>query len=330
MEYTRDFSALGLEFSLVSNYRDIIEDDEYFLGDGGHLHSLLSNFHRLRPLDSPSEDSRFQVVLDDRETRGGGLEFHREGREYRFSGPIRHLEESAADKRASIFGNMGIFSKILVRELETAGIFSFHSTSFFVPGTDRLILVLGGSGAGKSTVVLRALLEGLQIFGTELTHIRMRDGEVEFLKGSLWQNCRMGNLVEDFPSLLDTFGITELPEGNPWKQYRSVDMGPWQYPGDTAVQPRVTVLFPRIESERSMPERYELDPGGTVYGLYENLADKVSPPSHVYRKFFIPSLDEGPDQVRRMEAARAFLESANLESVRKVLTNPNECLETII
>lgn len=329
-EYRRAFSVLGMKFEIITNFQGIIEDDEYFMGRGGYLHSLLSNFHQLVPLEGEVGETAFQVVLDNRDGDGSALVFSRKGHEYHFTGPIRKLEENCGDKRISIFGNMGIFSKILVRELELHGIFSFHSTSFLVPGSRRLILVLGGSGAGKSTVLLKAVQEGLQIFGTELTHVAFRNGQAVFMKGSLWQNCRMGNLVEDFPALLKTFDITDIPEGNPWKQYRSIDMSPWQYSEDIIEQPELTILFPRIESERSLPERYQLDPENLSYPLYENLSDKVTPPSHIYKSVFIPSLDLPEDQIRRMKAAAQFTGQADIKSVWKVLTSPDECLETII
>ena len=326
--FTRRFSLLGIRIELISNYSAILEDDEYFMSEGACLHSLLSNFHRLLPGDDAA-GAELQVQIDD-DPGCSELTMVRENGLYRFRGPIRQLETLAGDKRAAIFGNMGIFSKILVRELEMRGIFSFHSTSFVLPSTDRLVLVLGGSGAGKSTVLLRAVIAGLEIFGTELTHVQFREGGIRFLKGSLWQNCKMGNIVEDFPVLLDTFGIDSVPEGNPWKQYRSIDMRPWSHAADWIDDPRVTILFPRIEQERSRPERYTLSPEGIAYALYENLSDKVSPPSLVYKQYFIPSLDSGDDQRRRMEAAQRFTREARIDAVWKVLTNPDECLDTII
>ena len=227
---TRLFSLLGMKIQLTSNYRDILYDDEYFLGKRGKLHSLLSNFHELVPLPSDSED-QVDVRIRIEDKRQKNLTMSISDRTYHFIGPIKEMEEDVDDKRASIFGNMGIFSKIMVRELEHQGIFSFHSTSFVQPGTNRLYLVLGSSGAGKSSVLLKAVKDGMQVFGTELTHFRILNNKIVFYKGSLWQNCRMGNLVEDFPSLLDTFSIDYTPKGNPWQQYLSVNLKAWQYPG---------------------------------------------------------------------------------------------------
>ena len=106
-EYKRAFSLLGMKIGLISNSKSILFDDEYFLGKGGHLHSLLSNFHILNPIPNESDaamDMIFKVV-DKSDTK---TKFESHESAYKVSGPIKELEDSAGDKRASIFGNMGI------------------------------------------------------------------------------------------------------------------------------------------------------------------------------------------------------------------------------
>jgi hypothetical protein len=327
--YNREIELLGMKIEINSNYRDILYDDEYFLGKNAKLHSLLSNFHRLTTLESDKKNQTdVSIVITDEPdseftlTKTDGT--------YLFSGPVKHFEKNCEDKRISIFGNMGIFSKILVRELEQRGIFSFHSTSFVQPGTKRLYLVLGSSGAGKSTVLLKAVKEGQQVFGTELTHFKIVDNKVVFLKGSLWQNCRMGNLVEDFPSLLDTFSISYKSNGNPWHQYLSVDLNNWQHSSDILDNPEVVILFPRIESERKKAERYRIEPDNVLYSIYENLSDKVSPPTHLYKKVFLPSLDIESDQIKRMRASEEFIKYADIRDCWKFLSAPEECLDNVL
>lgn len=329
----RFFTLKKMRIRLHANFPGIVQDDEYFLGKGAGLHSLLSNFHSLEPLDAVEDSRAADVDFEILDTGDSPLVLTSDRRQhqhrYLISGPARRLEKEHDDKRSAICGNMGLFSKVLAGELEERGIFSFHSTSFVNPADGRLYLVLGGSGAGKSTVLLKALLEGMQIFGTELTHVEFRSGKPVFLKGSLWQNCRMGNLVEDFPPLLEKFAITDLPEGNPWHQYRSIDLRPWQYPGDEMDNPEVVILFPRIESNRLVPERYRMRKEKTAYSIYQNLSDKISPPSYLYGCSFIPSIDSGEAQIRRMAAAERFLEETRITAVWKALTRPDECLEGI-
>jgi len=328
-KYTRLFSLLGMNIELISDYPEILQDDEYFLGKNGKLHSLLSNFHELVQVTADA-GKQIDVRIRIEDAPLDTLTLSIQDGTYLFRGPVKALEEGNGDKRASIFGNMGIFSKICVLELEKRGIYSFHSTSFVQPGSNKLFLILGGSGAGKSTVLLKAVKEGMQIFGTELTHFSIKDEKVTFYKGSLWQNCRMGNLVEDFPSLLETFSIDYVPNGNPWKQYLSVDLKPWQYAADVMEQPEVVVLFPRIESDRQDAERYLLKKSGVVYSAFGNLSDKVSPPSYIYNSVFIPSVDGGNDQIERMKAAQKFLQYVDIRACWKFLTNPEECLDVVL
>jgi hypothetical protein len=329
-EYKRAFSLLGMKIGIISNDKTALYDDEYFLGKGGYLHSLLSNFHRIEPIPYEKDNDKMDMIFNIFDKNSQDFSFESNGSVYKISGPIKRNEESTNDKRSSIFGNMGIFSKVAILELEKKGIFSFHSTCFIHPLTNVLYLVLGSSGAGKSTVLLKAIKENMKVFGTELVHIQIENSKVTFFKGSIWQNCRMGNLVEDFPSLLKKFNIDYKPEGNPWQKYTSINMSKWQYHENIIVNPKIIILYPRIESERSMPERIEMDTAGSAYQLFENLSDKVSPPSLVYKKYFIPSVDNKEDQIRRMNKTRKFIRCANINASWKILTGPDACLDYMI
>ena len=323
--YRRAFSLLGMKVVLESNRRELLDDDEYFLGKGGHLHSLLSNFHDIKEICIPDPpDVGFR--LTDTEVTGIKLFSKSEGN-YVIEGPLVENERLAKDKRASIFGNMGLFSKIIVRELEKKGIFSIHSTSFFDRSTNRLFLVMGGSGSGKSTVLLKAISQGgVEVFGTELTHFSFCEHGVKLLKGSLWQNCRMGNLVVDFPELLDRFGL-EAPSGDPWHSYKSVPTHDMQVPEDVLEDVKIVVLLPRIEGERSKASIRQVPKASIKMTLYQNLSDKVSPPSLLWGKYFIPSLDCHECERSRMASAEKFLNEAPITECWNILSSPAECLD---
>ena len=323
--YRRAFSLLGMTILLDSNRRELLDDDEYFLGKGGQLHSLLSNFHDLKEIRIPDPAD---VVLHLTDTGATVVRFFRtvEG-EYVIEGPLAESERSTKDKRAGVFGNMGFFSKLLVKELEKRGIFSIHSTSFFDRGTNRLFLVMGGSGSGKSTVLLKAISQGgIEVFGTELTHFSFGEHGVRLLKGSLWQNCRMGNLVEDFPELLERFGL-EVPSGDPWHSYKSVPMHDMQVPEDVLEDVKIVVLLPRIEGERQKASIRQIPKASIKMPLYQNLSDKVSPPSLLWGKYFIPSLDSDESQKIRIANAEKFLNEAPIAECWSILSSPAACLD---
>jgi hypothetical protein len=150
------------------------------------------------------------------------------------------------------------------------------------------------------------------------------------LMGSLWQNCRMGNLVVDFPELLDRYGIEYTGEDDPWYQYKSVDMSRWKAKQDVLSDPEIVLIYPRIESERSHPVINRSSTEKIDYSLYSNLADKVSPPSMLYKRFFIPSVDDAEAQKKRMKAAQEFKRAADITDCWEVLANPEQCLNGII
>jgi hypothetical protein len=325
--YRRGLSLLGAKILLESNRRDLISDDEYFLGKGAHLHSLLSNFRQIDEIPPPGEPDIHLSLVDE---PGKPILFSpKAGGRYAITGCIWEKERACQDKRTGIFGNMGLFSKILVRELETRGIYSFHSTSFVDRARNRLYLTIGGSGSGKSTVLLKAIsLGGMEVFGTELTHFAFREGEIVMLKGSLWQNCRMGNLVLDFPELLGRFGL-KAPESDPWHVYKSVSLHAIQTAENELASISIVVVMPRIEGERTTSSMRLVPKSSLRMMLFQNLSDKVSPASLIWGTHFVPSLDSADRQYARMVAAENFIEKAKIAECWNVLASPARCLDGI-
>jgi hypothetical protein len=322
--FRRCFSLLGMKFLLETNRGECIADDEYFLGKGSHLHSLLSNFHRIDEIDDSGEPDLTLSIVD---FAGPRIAFSKTGEgRYLIAGAISDNERACADKRSCIFGNMGLFSKLLVRELECRGIFSMHSTSFFDRGRNRLYIVMGDSGSGKSTMLLRAIsMGGIEVFGTELTHFSFGSAGPKMIKGSLWQNCRMGNLVYDFPALLERFGLG-VPEGDPWHAYESVSLHDIQVPEDILGSALIVLVMPRIEGERVNSSSRIVPKESLRMALFQNLSDKVTPPTFLWGKQFVPSLDDAKSQSARMDAAERFLSEASIVECRDVLSSPSECL----
>ena len=326
-KHFRSFSLLGMTVSLIADRRELIDVDEYFLGKGAHLHSLLSNFHRIEELPFVPEPD-VALYLEDDPTSPFSFRQTGEGR-YLIRGALRENERRCRDKRSCIFGNMGLFSKLLVGELERRGIFSLHSTSFYDRKSNRLYLVIGGSGSGKSTVLLKAItLGGIEVFGTELTHFSFVGGRTKLLKGSLWQNCRMGNLVFDFPELMVLFRL-ERPAGDPWHSYKSVSLHGFEVPEIHLEPASIIVVMPRIEGERSHSSISLANKDSLALVLFQNLSDKVSPPGMLWGTQFVPSLDSPDRQAARMVAAKRFLDEAPISECWNVLASPSKCLDGI-
>lgn len=322
----RGFRIWDAQVGVVSNYRAIVDDREYFFGEGQQLHSLLSNFCRIDPIPFSDAHHLYLHIFDNALS---SVQACVDGNGVYVSGNIAELESSSTDKRQTIFGNMGLFTKLCVKALEMTGLYTFHSTSMYCPADDTLYMILGGSGSGKSTVLLAGLEKGFQLFGSELTHFSYNEGRLKFFKGSVYQNCRVGNLVSDFPGLIERFKIPDLPSDDIWHSYRSVNMRDAQTALDVLDNPNVVSIFPRIEARVDSPEVSSVNPGSIVSDVFTSLCDKVSPPSWLYNSVLVPSIDDRQSQRQRLEAARAFCsEAKNLECWR-VMASPHNCLDGV-
>jgi hypothetical protein len=325
--YYRAFANLNIQVGICSNFKANIYDEEYFSGQGTKLHSLLSNFHRLKEVTfSLSNDTNFYLI----DMKSCPLNVDICTKNVYLTGDIQELEGRPKDKRKAIFGNMGFFSKLMIRALEHKGTYSFHSVSFICPKNNTLYLVLGGTGAGKSVVLLSALEKGCKLFGSELTHFSIVDSKVLFHKGSLAVNCRVGNLVEDFPSFAKRFKIYNLPTSSIWDCYRSVDMSELQAEQDILEDPDIILILPRIEAQRRVPTISKVDHHKLKGYLFDNICEKISPPSIIGERYLLPALDSFELQTSRMEAIIKFCDRARVTASYQVLAAPDNCLEGIM
>lgn len=323
----RSFSLLDMEMGLISNFPSILYDDEYFTNKHEELHSLLTNFYQLREIPFTDEHDLYVHLHS---TQKLPLTMKITDKHLYVTGNIKELEETARDKRKTLFGNMGLLSKLCIRGLEKRGIFSLHSTAMFSPKEKILYLVLGESGSGKSTVLLAGLSQGLQLFSSELTHFQWIGEDLYFYKGPIYQNCRVGNLVEDFPDLIEEFQIENLPQENIWHAYRSIYMGDVQTLEDVFKNPQVELIFPRIEANRNPPIKEKIGGHAMIETVFSSLCQKISPPTLLYGDYFVPSIDENRLQKRRYDAACELMQNKNIKGIWNVLASPNSCLNGIV
>ncbi|HDK26341.1 MAG TPA: hypothetical protein ENG48_04520 [Candidatus Atribacteria bacterium] len=325
--YFRSFSVLGVEVGIISNHQFILNYDEYFLDKGSHLHSLLSNFNRLEKIPFSFNHDIYLYLIN---IKGFPLEIEIGSRNIYCSGDILSFEKKTLDKRKSIFGNMGLFSKILLRHLEKKGIFTVHSTAMYSQIKKILYLVLGGSGSGKSTVLLAGLEKGLEVFGTELVHFQIKNEQILFYKGSIIMNCRKENLIEDFPELIDKFNIENLCKTKIQDIYCPVDMSNLQTENNIFKNPKIVLIFPRIEKFRKKVIISKMNTSDIQDLIFDNLCQKISPASLLYNKYFVASLDNKEAQMYRMKIAKEFCQKADIQSAWDILASPQNCLDKIL
>jgi len=158
---------------------------------------LDTNFLRVDRIPPEKAGDSFLEIWDG----GTGPVMEIEDRNLVLRGGFSRLEETARDLRYSIFGNLGIFSAWVLRTMEQAhAVHTFHACGLVKE--NRLLIIPGGAGAGKSVFLFAALGRGWRLFSTEFLHFRVGEETVLF-KGSLKDAVRLA-----VPGL-DTLDLSE-------------------------------------------------------------------------------------------------------------------------
>ncbi len=165
------------------------------------------------------------------------------------TGDLAHSEKNAPDKRYTLFGNLGLLFRYCIYLMEKQRIYSFHASSLYHEDKNELILFVGGPGSGKTVFILEGLLhQGYKLFSTEMTHVKLLQESVLFLKGALWDNIRLGTLIHDFPDIISLMKL-ELPKvKDPWYTKYALNLTSYQTEKDEIKNPSIILVFPRIES----------------------------------------------------------------------------------
>ena len=83
-----------------------------------------------------------------------------------FKGPFLKLSEEASDSRFTIWGNQGFLFRYTLLLLERKHkIFNIHGCALFHQERNRLYLIVGGAGSGKTVYLLSGLGKGLREAG---------------------------------------------------------------------------------------------------------------------------------------------------------------------
>lgn len=318
----RAVQCVDARIGIISNNEELIRNPRYF--DSTLVESLRTNVLEYRETEYANLDAEF-VVIDDPSAQSS-ISI---GPETCFcSGDFTKYENQCKDIRYSLFGNLGLFFRYSMSVLERKHrIYSFHASSLFVPSSNTLVLVVGGAGAGKTVYLLKGLLEDWQVFSTEMTHFRIVDDNVEFYKGSLYDNVRLGSLLYDFPNAVDKLGI-ELPESeNPWNDQIAIDLSSIQAE-DKYVNPKVLILNVRIESGRKEAIISQIgEEQKILFHLFKNAGEKFAYPWLMYEHIPVQGCDDEELAQKRLDALRLFLKKGNLSSVNNILAGVGSCLD---
>jgi len=285
--------------------------------------SLLTDFRTVVEIPF-SEKLDGRLVLENEPS--GRAEYVLSGRKAVFRGPLLRLEKKTSDIRYSLWGNQGFLYRFFLYLLELRHrIFSFHACGLYDEGNHRLFVVAGGAGSGKTVYLLSGIARGLKLFSTETVHFRFERKGLTWFKGSLVDNIRLGTLVRDFPQFCPS-EIAGKSKDEIWQKKIALDLAAFESQPDVIVEPRLVLIFPRIEEGRRgfIAGRLE-DKRKAAKSVFDNLSQKIAESVVLYDQLPVPGFDDGPLAEARLKASFALVGHKTMEKTTSVLSNPVEC-----
>ncbi len=323
----RAVGVLQARFGLISNNAALISNPEFFTSRTV-IQSLVTNVLAVPevPFAEPLDGRMYILDLP------GAPPSVRLGTDEVFAAAdFSALEAACSDRRCSLFGNLGLFFRFALALLERRyGIFSFHASAMYLPDRNELMLVVGGAGAGKTVFLLEGLRRGYQVYSTEMTHLEFRGDDVVFHKGSLVDNIRQGNFVHDFPDVAERLGLDLPAVENVWAHKLAVDLAPVAPEADEIVNPRLSLLFPKIESGRETAVVSDVAPGPKMVKLlYDNASEKIGGSALLYDRIPLPGADAPDIAAKRWDGMRRLVHEHGdiILRAKDILAGTHNCME---
>lgn len=324
----RNVQVVRARIGLVSTSPGLLGMDQYFSEERQEreprLWSFLSALRRADELPPASQVDVEVTIVDGPNVRPGLTWTPDRGT---ISGDFTTWEQTVGDRRYTLFGNAGFLAKVSYTTLERVyGILSFHAVAMYDPRADELYVVVGSAGAGKTITMLEGCLRrGYRVFATEMTHVAVGPDGPTFYKGSLYDNVRVAN-IQDFPEAYEALGAPTDPQtgGDP---KLCLSFARIQAEPDVLVNPTVTLLFPRIESERRTSISSEVGSrGDLVKLLYENASEMILRPRIYYERLGVGPLYYPDMETHRLRIVEQLVDRSNIRQARSILAGPRDSL----
>jgi hypothetical protein len=324
---SRGLRILGITYGLGSNNRDLIFNPEFF--EPGEIQSQITNWCEIEDIPYGPDLDAYCHFLDDPALPS---EIQVSERELFVQGDLGRLDREGRDRRWSLLGNIGLFFRYALTVQERHGIYAFHASAIYKPDGDELMVIVGKAGAGKTVYLLEALARGYQIFSTEMTYLRLEPESVIFYRGALMDNIRVGNFVYDFPQAAERLGLNLPQVENPWETKISVSMAEVTTEQAELLNPKLSLIFPRIEAGREHAIVHDVARPRTLTRLlFENASEKIGSTTLLYEELPLAGLDSPELAQARWEAVSQLVAARHWEikQARTILAGPKSSMEGI-
>ena len=284
--------------------------------------SLLTDFRHVEQIPYTDDHDGYIRIQESSEA----AHYERHENQYIFSGPFLDLSLRASDPRYSFWGNQGFLYRYALYLLEKCHkIYNLHACALFSEKEQALYLIIGGAGSGKTVYLLSGLDKGLRLFSTETVHFCIKNTEIEWYKGSLVDNIRLGTLVHDFPQFLPDM---EMPSPEKlWQKKIALDLSSYATGFETIKNVRaVSILFPHIEEGRKGCVQNEVvDDKKSSKLVFDNISQKIVETTILYDQIPVLGLDEKDMARLRLERSFKLVNHPSIDRVVSILSNPQEC-----
>jgi len=312
------FKVLEAKVGIEANERSLLPQLPLKI----EVESLLTDFSDVEEIPYSSDLDGYITVIDEK-TRKASVEFSAE--KLRLRGPFIRIAKEASDMRFSLWGNQGLLFRYLLFLLETKHqIYSIHGTALLEEDKNRLYLIVGSAGSGKTIYLLSGLDKGLKLFSAELVHFKKKKGAIVWFLGALVDNVRIGTLRHHFPQFTPNIPISETKDE--WQEKIALDLSSHKAKKETVVNPEIVIIFPRIEEGR---HGFHLTPieeeRKTAKLIFDNISQKISETVILYDKIPFGGFDNTRIAQARLNTVNKLAQHNTIMKAASVLSNPYEC-----
>ncbi|NIM90102.1 MAG: hypothetical protein GTO17_04055 [Candidatus Aminicenantes bacterium] len=286
------------------------------------VQSLLTDFNDVQEIPYSSDLDGY-VSVKEEQTPEASVEFSAENLKLR--GPFIEFTKEDHDKRFSLWGNQGLLFRYLLFLLETRHqIFSIHGCALFKEEHNRLYVVVGSAGSGKTVYLLSGLEKGLKLFSVELVHFRIYKGSLEWLQGALIDSVRIGTLRHHFPRFKPDIRLLETKDQ--WQEKIALDLSAHKSKKEAILNPEIMMIFPRIEvgwpgfQRTSIEEKRK-----TVNFIFDNISQKIAETVILYDKILLTGFDNPKNAQTRFNTVNELTQHNTFITAASVISSPHEC-----